>query len=123
MYYATRYQEAVALPSIDTETVAEALVSMFNRVMVPKDVLTDMVSQVILIVEQYVSMCMLLIQLVMSLHHICGIMHRSYVESDESQLKSGLQVYSTTVVDDSSEMFHENYEGLVKSPSISDDGG
>ena len=33
--YATRYQEAVALPSIETETVAEALVSIFSRVGVP----------------------------------------------------------------------------------------
>ena len=30
--YATRYPEAVALFSIETETVAEALVSIFSRV-------------------------------------------------------------------------------------------
>ena len=30
--YATRYPEAVALPSIETERVAEALVAMFSRV-------------------------------------------------------------------------------------------
>ena len=30
--YATRYPEAVALPSIKTERVAEALVEMFSRV-------------------------------------------------------------------------------------------
>ena len=30
--YATRYPEAVALPSIETERVAEALVEMFSRV-------------------------------------------------------------------------------------------
>ena len=41
--YATRYPEAVALPSIETETVAEALESIFSRVGVPKEVLTDMV--------------------------------------------------------------------------------
>ena len=34
--YATRYPEAVALPSIETETVAEALVSIFCRVGYPK---------------------------------------------------------------------------------------
>ena len=45
MDYATRYQEAVALPSIVTETVAEALVSMLSRVGVAKEVLTDMGSQ------------------------------------------------------------------------------
>ena len=43
--YATKYPEAVALPSIETETFAETLVSMFSRVGVPKEVLTDMGSQ------------------------------------------------------------------------------
>ena len=86
MDYATRYPEAVALLSIEMETVAEGLVSMFSRVAVPKEVLTDVVSQVILIVVQYVSICMFLIQLVMSLYlYICGIMHRMYVERGESQ--------------------------------------
>ena len=40
--YATRYPEAVPLASIDTETVAEALVSIFSRVGIPNEVLTDM---------------------------------------------------------------------------------
>ncbi|KAL3854643.1 hypothetical protein ACJMK2_013904 [Sinanodonta woodiana] len=39
--YATRYPEATALPSIETERVAEALVDMFSRVEVPEEVLTD----------------------------------------------------------------------------------
>ena len=39
--YATRYPEAVALRSIDTETVAEALVEMFSRVVVPSEILSD----------------------------------------------------------------------------------
>ena len=39
--YATRYPEAVALRSIDTETVAEALVEMFSRVGVPSEILSD----------------------------------------------------------------------------------
>ena len=42
MDYAPRYPEAVAFPSIEIETVAEALVSMYSRVGVPKEVLTDM---------------------------------------------------------------------------------
>ena len=53
MDYAIRYQEAVALPSIETVTVAE-LVSMCSCVMVSKNVLTDVVSPVILIVVQFV---------------------------------------------------------------------
>ena len=41
MDYATRYPEAIALPSIETERVAEALVEMFSRVGVPDEMLTD----------------------------------------------------------------------------------
>lgn len=43
--YATRYPEAVALKSIETERVAEALVDIFSRVGVPQEMLTDMGSQ------------------------------------------------------------------------------
>ena len=39
--YATRYTEAVALPSIETERVAEALFEMFSRVGIPDEMLTD----------------------------------------------------------------------------------
>ena len=39
--YATRYPEAVALPGIETECVAEALVEMFSRVGIPDEMLTD----------------------------------------------------------------------------------
>ena len=43
--YATRYPEAVALPGIETERVAEALVDVFSRVGVPREMLSDMGSQ------------------------------------------------------------------------------
>ncbi|KAK3109194.1 hypothetical protein FSP39_025154 [Pinctada imbricata] len=43
--FATRYPEAVALSTIDTERVAEALVEIFSRVGVPREMLTDMGSQ------------------------------------------------------------------------------
>ena len=39
--YATRYPEAKALKRIDTETVAEALVEIYSRVGIPREVLTD----------------------------------------------------------------------------------
>jgi len=39
--YATRYPEAVALKDIIAETVAEALVNMFSRVGVPRELLSD----------------------------------------------------------------------------------
>lgn len=43
--YATRYPEAVALPSIETERVAEALIEVFCRVGFPREILTDRVAQ------------------------------------------------------------------------------
>ena len=43
--YATRYPEAVALPSIDTERVAEAMLEVFSRVGFPSEVLSDNGSQ------------------------------------------------------------------------------
>ena len=43
--YAARYPEAVALSSTETEAIAEALVSIFSRVTVPKEIFTDMRSQ------------------------------------------------------------------------------
>ncbi|XP_077513266.1 uncharacterized protein LOC144124461 [Amblyomma americanum] len=39
--YATRFPEAVALPSIETERVAEALLQIFARVGVPGEMLSD----------------------------------------------------------------------------------
>ena len=39
--YATRYPEAVPLKKIDSETVAEALVDIYSRVGIPREVLTD----------------------------------------------------------------------------------
>jgi hypothetical protein len=43
--YATRFPEAVPLPSIETVRVAEALVDIFSRIGVPSEVLTDMGAQ------------------------------------------------------------------------------
>lgn len=43
--FATRYPEAVALSGIETERVAEALVDVFSRVGVPREILTDQGTQ------------------------------------------------------------------------------
>ena len=43
--YATRYPEAVALPKIETERVAEALFEIFTRMGVPHEILSDMGTQ------------------------------------------------------------------------------
>ena len=40
--YASRYPEAVALPSIETERVAEALLEIYSRVGFPSEVLSDL---------------------------------------------------------------------------------
>ena len=39
--YATRYPEAIALPDITAETVAEHLITLFTRVGIPAEILTD----------------------------------------------------------------------------------
>ena len=49
--FATRYLEAVPLKTIDTETVAEALVNIFSRLGVPEEILSDFGAQ-------FVSDCM-----------------------------------------------------------------
>ena len=49
--FATRYPEAVPLKTIDTETVAAALVNIFSRLGVPEEILSDLGTQ-------FVSDCM-----------------------------------------------------------------
>ena len=54
--YATRYPEAVALPSIETERVAEALIAMFTfRVGIPSEMLIEHESRVTIEVMNEVS--------------------------------------------------------------------
>ena len=53
--YATRYPEAVALPSIETECVAEALIAMFSRVGIPSEMLIEHESRVTIEVMNEVS--------------------------------------------------------------------
>ena len=45
--FATRYPEAVALPKIETERVAKALLEVFSRVAFPKEMLNDRGTQFI----------------------------------------------------------------------------
>ena len=67
--YATRYPEAVALPSIETERVAEALVEMFSRVGIPDEMLTDCGSQFTADVMKEVSRLLSLQQLTTTPYH------------------------------------------------------
>ena len=70
--YATRYLEAVALPGIETESIAEALVEMFSRVGIPDEMLTDYGSQFTAEVMKEVSQLLPLQQITTTPYHpIC----------------------------------------------------
>ncbi|MES9994361.1 MAG: RNase H-like domain-containing protein [Candidatus Thiodiazotropha sp.] len=86
--YATRYPEAVALPGIETERVAEALVEMFSRVGIPDEMLTDCGSQFTAEVMKEVSRLLSLQQLTTTpWHPICN----GLVERFHSTLKQMLR--------------------------------
>ena len=67
--HATRYPEAGAFPSIETERVAEALVQMFSRVGIPDEMLTDCGSQFTAEVMKEVSRLLSLQQLTTTPYH------------------------------------------------------
>ncbi|KAK6166422.1 hypothetical protein SNE40_023117 [Patella caerulea] len=67
--YATRYPEAVALPSIEAERVAEALMDMFGRIGFPREMLTDMGSQFTSALMKEVSRLISLKQLTTTPYH------------------------------------------------------
>ena len=67
--YATRYPEAVTLPSNETERVAEELVEMFSRVGIPDEMLTDCGSQFTAEVMKEVSRLLSLQQLTITPYH------------------------------------------------------
>ena len=71
--YATRFPEAVALPIIDTERVAEALVGIFSRVGVPSEILTDRGTQFTSGLMKEISRLLSLKQLTTTPYHpICN---------------------------------------------------
>ena len=67
--YATRYLEAVALPGIETERVAEALVEMFSRVGIPDEMLTDCGCQLTAEVMKEISQLLSLQQITTTPYH------------------------------------------------------
>ena len=67
--YATRFPEAVALKSTDTEKVAEALVDMFARVGIPNEILSDNGPQFISDVMKEVGRLLSLRQLLSTPYH------------------------------------------------------
>ena len=71
--YATRYPEAFPSKDIQAETVAEALVNMFTRVGVPKEILIDQGSQFLSAVMKEMCRLLSLKQLVTTPYHpICN---------------------------------------------------
>ena len=62
--YATRYPEAVALPNIETERVAEALIEMFSRVGIQSEMLIEHESRVTIEVMNEESRLLSLQQLI-----------------------------------------------------------
>ena len=73
MDYVTRYSEAVPLKDIQAETVAEALVNMFTRVGVPKEILSDQGSRFLSAVMKEMCRLLSLKQLVTTpCHPICN---------------------------------------------------
>ena len=67
--YSTRYPEAVALPNIETERVAEALLEMFCRIGFPVEMLTDMGSKFTSTLMEEVSPLISLKQLTTTPYH------------------------------------------------------
>lgn len=76
--YATRYPEAVPLANIDTKTVAEALLDIYSRVGIPREILTDNGSQFTSDVMKEVSRLLSIKHLTSSPYHpICnGLVER-----------------------------------------------
>ena len=86
--YATLHPEAIALPSFETEHVAEALVKMFSRVGVPDEILTDCRSKFTSEIMEEVARLLSLQQLTMSAFHAqCN----SLVERSHSTFKQMLR--------------------------------
>ena len=86
--YATRYPEAIPLKSIEAEVVAEALLEMYSRLGIPKQVLTDRGSQFMSGVMQEVSRLMSIRPLATTPYHA---MCNGLVERYNGVLKSSLK--------------------------------
>ena len=61
--YSTRYPEAVALKNITTEAVAEALISIYSRLGIPEEILSDMDTQ-------FISECMSEVERLLKIRHL-----------------------------------------------------
>ncbi|XP_038059124.1 uncharacterized protein LOC119730344 [Patiria miniata] len=86
--YATRYPEAIALPRIEATRVAEALVDVYTRVGIPREVLTDKGSQFTPDVMKEVSRLLSIRQLTTTPYHpACNGMVERFNASLKNMLK------------------------------------
>src|SRR6266568_2251767 len=86
--YATRFPEAVALKNIDTVTIAEALMSIFSRVGVPREIQSDQGTQFVSDLMKEVSRLLSIKQLILTPYHA---MANGLVEKFNAVLKSMLK--------------------------------
>lgn len=86
--YATRYPEAVPLPGIETERVAEALVDIFSRVGIPRELLSDQGSQFTSDLMKEVSRLLSLKRITTSPYHpICNELVEKFNGTMKQMLK------------------------------------
>ena len=88
MTNASRYPEAIPLKSIETEVIVEALLDMFNRLGIPKQILTDRGSQLMSGVMREVSRLLSIQSLATTPYHA---MRNGLVERYNGVLKSSLK--------------------------------
>lgn len=86
--YATRYPEAIVLPSIEATRVAEALLEMWSRIGIPTEVLTDRGTQ-------FTSDIMQQVNRLLSIRHLCTTPYHAQtnglVERYNGTLKASLR--------------------------------
>ena len=104
--YATRYPEAVALPSIETERVAEALIAMFSRVGIPSEMLMEHESRVTIEVMNEVSR-------LLSLQQLTNIPYRPYSKGPVERFHAMLKRVLLTMCAERPNDWDEYLQGLL----------
>ena len=86
--FATRYPEAIALPSIETTRVAEALVENYSRLGVPREVLSDQGTQLISDLMKEVNRLLSVKQMATTPYHaMCNGLREKYNGTLKTMIK------------------------------------
>ena len=86
--FSTRYPEAIPLKNIDTETVAEALVDIFNRLGVPEEILIDLGTRFVSDCIREVTRLLSIKQLTATPYHpMCNALTEKFNGTMKSMLK------------------------------------